>query len=68
MPSSSHASSNSLVATMPYQYWWPNSCSVTISVMYFVGSNQDVPAVMSVGYSMPSISEPGSGSMTVMIL
>jgi hypothetical protein len=31
MPSSSHASSNSLVATMPYQYWWPNSCSVTDS-------------------------------------
>ena len=28
MPSSSHASSNSLVATMPYQYWWPNSCSI----------------------------------------
>ena len=31
MPSSSHASSNSLFATSPYQNWCPNSCTVTSS-------------------------------------
>ena len=67
MPSSSQASSNSFVATMPYQYWWPNSCSAVISVMW-ARSNCDVPPVIRVGYSIPSISDPGSGSITVRIL
>ena len=31
-PSSSQDSSNSLEPTMPYQYWWPNSWIVTISI------------------------------------
>ncbi len=52
---------------MPYQYWWPNSCSAVSSVMW-VGSYQEVSPVKRVGYSMPPISESGSGSMTVMIL
>src|SRR5215472_10257525 len=68
MPSSSHAFSNSLVATIAYQYWCPNSCSVTISGNSFCpfGAHQNVSPVMNVGYSIPpACSAPCGGSTTV---
>src|SRR5581483_2789227 len=69
IPSSIHASSNSFVATMPYQYWWPNSCSTTCSGKSTpFGMNQLVPPVMNVGYSIPKLCDPGSGSTTVIVL
>src|SRR6185437_811034 len=69
MPSSIHASSNSFVATMAYQYWWPNSCSTTISgssTPLGVTRSGPAPAVINVGYSMPPASSaPCGGSTTV---
>ena len=72
-PSSSQDSSNSLLATMPCQYWWPNSWTITSSGMRIRSSghrlNRDtVPAVMKVGYSMPpEPPPPGAGSTTVRV-
>ena len=39
---------------MPYQNWWPASWTVTPSgVVTRAGASQRVPAVNSVGYSIP---------------
>ena len=65
-PSSSQGSSNSLVATMPYQYWWPNSCSVTsCGAVSKRGRNQAIEVVNSIGYSMPPPSPIGRSSTTM---
>src|SRR5215212_4438394 len=72
-PSSSHASSNSLLATRPYQNWWPNSCTTTSSGTWIPlnghrFSSADVPAVMNVGYSIPPDPRaPGAGSTIVSV-
>ena len=74
MPSSSHASSNSLLPTRPYQKLWPNSWIVTISRPRILSNGHRfmtklVPAVMKVGYSMPPAPPaPGAGSTTVSVL
>jgi hypothetical protein len=57
-PSSSQASSNSLLPTSPYQNWWPNSWTITSWGRRTRSKGQrlarnDVPPVMKVGYSMP---------------
>ena len=53
-PSSSHACSNSLLPTTPYQNWWPASWTVTSSGLETSpGASQRVPAVKKVGYSIP---------------
>ena len=73
-PSSSHASSNSLLPTIPYQNWWPNSWTVTSSTRRILSNGQEFnsqadPAVMNVGYSMPPAPPaPGAGSTTVSVL
>ncbi len=40
MPSSSHASSNSLLPTIAYQNWWPNSWTVTSSTIRILSKGQ----------------------------
>ena len=72
-PSSSQDSSNSFVATMLCQYWWPNSWTTTPSGARTRSNGQrfssgDVPAVMKVGYSMPpEPPAPAAGSTTVIV-
>ena len=51
---------------MAYQNWWPASCTVTSTGSVSAsGASHDVPAVMSVGYSMPSASLCQAGSTIV---
>ena len=65
-PSSIHASSNSLLATIPYQNWCPASWIVTPSGdPVGGGESQRVPPVKNVGYSMPPVRDWNAGSTTV---
>ena len=70
-PSSSQAASNSLDASIPWKYWWPNSCTVTDSMFERhdntgEASSRLAPVVMRVGYSIPPApSAPGGGETTV---
>ncbi len=65
-PSSSQASSNSLLATSPCQNWWPASWIVTPSGLCSSGgARTEAPPVKRVGYSIPPDAEPHAGSTTV---
>src|SRR5512132_3679496 len=70
-PSSSQDSSNSLLATIAYQNWCPNSWTVTSSTRFapFTGhvcKSADLPAVIRVVCSVPAAPPgPNGGCATV---